>query len=61
MLDSTLLAQEVMSAIEANGFKPTEENQKFIEALSKAIIQHIIKNAVVTTTGSATAQKGKIT
>lgn len=61
MLDPTLLATEIMSAIQANGFKPTEENKKFIEALSQAIIQHIIKNAVVTTTGSAAAQTGKIT
>ena len=61
MLDSTLLAQEIMSEIQANGFKPTEENQKFIQALSQALIQHIIKNAVVTTTGTPTAQTGKIT
>ena len=61
MLDSTLLAKEIMSAIQANGFKPTEENQKFIQALSEAIIQHITKNAVVKTTGSASAQTGKIT
>lgn len=61
MLDSALLAQEIMSKIQASGFKPTEENQKFAQAISQAIIEHIIKNAVVTTTGSATAQTGKIT
>ncbi|MBR2111392.1 MAG: hypothetical protein IJ950_00285 [Helicobacter sp.] len=61
MLDSTLLAKEIMSAIQAKGFKPTEENQKFIEAIAQAIIQHITKNAIVKTTGSASAQTGKIT
>lgn len=61
MLNPTLLAQEIMSAIQAKGFKPTEENQRFIEALSQALIQHIITNALVTTAGSATAQTGKIT
>ena len=61
MLDSTLLSQEIMSAIQASGFKPTEENKKFIQALSKAIIEHIKANAVVATTGNATSQTGKIT
>lgn len=61
MLDSTLLAKEIMSEIQISGLKQTEENKKFIEALSKAMIKHITTNAVVNTTGSATAQTGKVT
>lgn len=60
MLDSTKLSQAIEEKIQSEQFALTEENKAFILAISEAIIDHFINNAVIETKGSATAQVGII-
>lgn len=60
MLNAKLLESELQAALKQAGFKESDENQKFLKALSEVIIKHIITNAEVVTTGTAVSQTGKV-
>lgn len=46
-MSDSLLKQEILAAMKAEGFKETDGNKKLAAAIAKAVIAHITANAEV--------------